>query len=462
MLERVLPPTALTRRHMLATTISLAASIAPAACQRRGPAAGTEAPRPTQLAGKLVYMDWELSTDEARQRWERHKARFLEKYPQVTIEEIRTNEFWQKLPVMVASGTPPDTARLRRQAEFPALAPRDAVIDLTQFLAKSSVLKKADFYESTVEMNSIGGKLYSLPDTITLYGMFFNKNLFDEAGLKYPDMTWDYDNDWLGAALKLTKREGNRITQAGAMMPSWWIIHYAGAKGAGMWQGGLTQPGVCTKVNYGAPAVIQAYQWYQDVFCKHRVGVTEDLAAQEGLLFENGRVAMQFRHYTIGEYNDKIKNSFKWDWLPAPLGEKGKPRIQTIIGGGMSIFTLSKVQDIAWAYIEFSNDPNYLLETVRAQGALTVYANRRVQESNEYMSSSLPPTDKKALIEGLKAGRFFPEVSWEMRALNVQPPELPPDIRPGGLCDTDYKRILPAQEAAYNGALRAQGVAVCP
>jgi multiple sugar transport system substrate-binding protein len=178
----------LTRRWMLATIASLAA-VAPAACQRRGPAAETGMPKPSPLAGKLVYMDWELSTDEARQRWEQHKARFLEKYPNVVIEEIRTNEFWQKLPVMVAGGTPPDTARLRRQAEFPALAPRNAVIDLTPYLAKSTVLKKTDFYESTVEMNSIGGKLYSLPDTIGIYGMFFNKNLFDEAGLKYPDMT---------------------------------------------------------------------------------------------------------------------------------------------------------------------------------------------------------------------------------------------------------------------------------
>jgi hypothetical protein len=79
--KRALPQTALTRRDMLTAAMSLAASTAPVACQRRGPAAGTEAPRPAQLAGKLVYMDWELSTDEARQRWERHKARFLEKVP---------------------------------------------------------------------------------------------------------------------------------------------------------------------------------------------------------------------------------------------------------------------------------------------------------------------------------------------------------------------------------------------
>jgi multiple sugar transport system substrate-binding protein len=408
-------------------------------------------------------MGWEISTDEEQQRWEQHKARFQEKYPQVTIEEIRTNLFWEKLPVMVASGTPPDIARLRRQAEFPALAPRDAVLDLTPYLAKSTVLKKTDFYESAVEMNSVGGKLYSLPDTVTLYGLFYNKNLFDEQGLRHPDLTWDYDTDWLQAALKLTRREGDRIVQAGAMMPSWWIIHYAGAKGVGMWEGGLTQPGKCSKVSYGSPGVIQAYQWYQDMFCKHRIGVFEDQATQEGLLFESGRVAMQFRHYTVSTYSDQIKDSFAWDWLPAPLGEKGKPRIQTMIGGGQSIFTQSQVQDVAWAYMEFSEDPAYLLETVRAQGARTMYANRKVQESKEYVGSTLPPTDKKVILEGLKAGRFFPEVSWEMRALNVQAPTLPEGLGFGQAttCGGDVKQILPALEAAYNGALKAQGVQVC-
>src|SRR5919202_2664907 len=240
-----LPGTA-TRRQMFARTSALASSALLAACQRPTPTdQGKAAPPQKPVSGKLVWMGWEISTDEEQQRWEQHKARFQEKYPQVTIEEIRTNDFWQKLPVMVASGTPPDTATLRRQAEFPALAPRDAVLDLTPYLAKSTVLKKADFYDSTVEMNSIAGKLYALPDTIGIYGMYYNKNIFDAQGLKHPDLTWDYDTDWLQAALKLTQREGDRIVQAGAMMPSWWIIHYAGAKGVSIWEGGLTQPGKC-------------------------------------------------------------------------------------------------------------------------------------------------------------------------------------------------------------------------
>src|SRR5262249_49461895 len=161
--------------------------------------------------------------------------------------------FWQKLPAVVAAGTPPDTATLRRQAEFPALVGRGTVRDLDPYLAKSHVLSKADFYDRTVAMNSMGGKLYALPNTLNLDVLFYNKNLFQERGLAFPDMTWDYATDFDDAAQKLTKRAGEQITQAGMVIPSWWIIHYLGNRDVGIWQGGLTEKGTCARVNYDKP-----------------------------------------------------------------------------------------------------------------------------------------------------------------------------------------------------------------
>ena len=86
---------------------------------------------------------------------------------------------------------------------------------LNSYLAKSKVLNKGDFYDRTVAMNSLDGKLLALPNTLSLYVLYFNKNLFAERGLKVPDLTWDYAADFDDAVQKLTRRRGTRSCRRG-------------------------------------------------------------------------------------------------------------------------------------------------------------------------------------------------------------------------------------------------------
>lgn len=423
-----------------------------AACGAGGPGPGASQPQAAQLSGKLHYMDWELGTGPARERWTKVLDRFKEKYPGITVEEERTSLFWEKLPAVVAAGTPPDTARLRRQAEFPALVGKNAVRPLDPYLAKSSVVKKADFYERTVAMNSMDGKLYSLPDTLGMYVLYFNKNLFRERGLKLPDLTWSYA-DLDEATGKLTKRAGDQLQQAGLQMPTWWVIHYLGAKDVGIWQGGLVDKTRCSRVNYDRPEVVEGYEWYQNQQCKLKT--MEPMGDQSRTGFEQGTAAMRMSFIQIGTYNDQIGTQFEWDVTLAPLGDKKKPRVQTIIGGGASIFNESKNPDLAWAWIEFHNDPQSMLEQVRAEGGLSVYANRKVMESKEYQASKLPPSDKATFVKGLAAGKFFAEAGWEMRAMGVESP--PTEIGKIFDCSAAPRQVLAPAAEAINGALKQAG-----
>jgi multiple sugar transport system substrate-binding protein len=420
---------------------------------RGGDAASGGAPAAT-LSGTLHYMDWELGTGPAQERWARTVARFQERYPGIKIEEDRSNLFWQKLPAVVAAGTPPDTANLRRQAEFPALAGKGTVRALDAYLAKSKVLNKGDFYDRTVAMNSLEGKLLALPNTLSLYVLYFNKSLFAERGLPVPNLSWDYASDFDDAMQKLTKRQGDQIVQAGMAIPSWWIIHYLGNKDVGIWQGGLTDKGKCARVNYDRSEVIEGYEWYQNHICRLRTA--EPDVPERRTSFEAGTAAVSLSFIQIGTYNDKIGKQFDWDITLAPLGDKKKPRVTTMIGGGASIFNESKSPDLAWAFTEFLNDPQFILEQVRTEGALSIFANRRVMESKEYQSSPLPPSDKKLFVTGLESGKFFPEASWEMRALGVEPP--PTDLGKVATCEAAPKEVLPPGAAAINGALRQAGV----
>lgn len=453
------------------TTASAASSSAKAASTTAAaptatpvPAVPTTAAAPAAKANAntLHIMDFAHTTPESQTRWAKEKAAFQQKYPGVVFQEDFTNDFSKKLPILVASGTPPDVAPLRRQAEFPAFAPYDVVIDLSPYLARSKVIQKADFYESALSMQMIAGKLYALPNTLNPFGLFYNKDLFAAQGVKLPDSTWDYQ-DWLDAATKLNKyQSGNGTwTQVGGMLPSWWTIHYAADHGWAFWQGGPTQPGTCTRVNMDQPGIIQTYQWYQQVTCKDLVNPTDKQQEAQKLDFTNGNVAMWLSYDQRREFTDKIKGSFKWDWALPPLGDKKQPRVMSTIGGGVAIFVQSKVKDIAWEYLEFTNDPTYLIETVKANGASDSYANRKVQESPEYQASSIPPLDKKILVDAINTGRFFPEPYWEMKALKIAEPSLPKGTPDPASCGADAATILTEQAKVDNQALKAHALNVC-
>lgn len=66
---------------------------------------------------------------------------------------------------------------------------------------------------------AVGGKVYGIPNEINVYSLNYNKALFKEAGIEKPPATWAEFTD---AAAKLTKKDGDQITQQGfGLINSW-------------------------------------------------------------------------------------------------------------------------------------------------------------------------------------------------------------------------------------------------
>ncbi|MCA5011083.1 extracellular solute-binding protein, partial [Clostridioides difficile] len=54
-----------------------------------------------------------------------------------------------------------------------------------------------------------GTKQYAVPKDIDTIALWYNKTMFDEAGIPYPDKDWTWD-DYAEAAKKLTKADGSQ------------------------------------------------------------------------------------------------------------------------------------------------------------------------------------------------------------------------------------------------------------
>ena len=80
-------------------------------------------------------------------------------------------------------------------------------LGLTQFLEKEGTTYKELFGDAIEQTQNFDGEYYSVPYGKNINMVWFNKKMFDEAGVSYPDPNWTWD-DFRETAKKLTSGEG--------------------------------------------------------------------------------------------------------------------------------------------------------------------------------------------------------------------------------------------------------------
>ena len=102
----------------------------------------------------------------------------------------------------------------------------NAVLDLTSLINEDKKFSLNGYFPATLKPLTYNGHLYGLPVNWSTMVMFYNKTLFDKAGVKYPDESWTWD-DFRAAAQKLTIRENGRAVQYGAIAPDTFLTIYS-------------------------------------------------------------------------------------------------------------------------------------------------------------------------------------------------------------------------------------------
>jgi len=82
---------------------------------------------------------------------------------------------------------------------------KDALEPLNGYIEDRGPEYKDNFYEALWNYNSVGDDIYGLPVGYTTHVVYYNKDLFDKAGVEYPQSGWTWD-DFQAAAEKLTDK----------------------------------------------------------------------------------------------------------------------------------------------------------------------------------------------------------------------------------------------------------------
>ena len=132
-------------------------------------------------------------------------AAFESEHPDIAVELVHVpsaSDYRARLGVDFAAGDPADVVLInyRRYAPFAAMG---ALEPLAPYLRESDVISENDFFKVATEPFKWRGQLMCIPQNISSLVVYYNRDLFDAAGLAYPADDWTWD-DFLATAQALT------------------------------------------------------------------------------------------------------------------------------------------------------------------------------------------------------------------------------------------------------------------
>jgi raffinose/stachyose/melibiose transport system substrate-binding protein len=156
-------------------------------------APATQAPAATEApAEKVTVTWWHITTkDPGLTDWQKMADDYMAAHPNVNIEiTVLENEaFKTKLTTVMQSGDPPDIFQSWGGGTFNQQVEAGLLKDITADL-ESDAAWKDSFAPGALGVYSYQGKNYGVPWDMGMVGFWYNKDLFDQAGIDAPPATW--------------------------------------------------------------------------------------------------------------------------------------------------------------------------------------------------------------------------------------------------------------------------------
>lgn len=326
---------------LLAASIGLSASVL-AACSG---GSGEEVGNAEEFKGTITIWDgprWP-DTDDNKYHWLEEKIKEYEAENEgikIELVQVPWAEMGDKLGVAIGGKKWPDIAPVDISGSSVSIDHiKQGVIEpLDAFISKDD---KKDFYENALDAYTYDGKLYGIPNSITLHTMLLNLDLFEERGVTPPENgKWSYD-EFFEAAEQLTfDRDGDGKTDVYGfstyVLPGYyesWPFFFK--------NGGSPLNEDMTEFTMDDPKVVQAIQDLADLKLEHQVAPETLGGADVGGTFqawaneEQRTVAMQpWATWAIGSAQGAYPTNFAVAEYPS-----GDSDAQTIGGvGGWIMF----------------------------------------------------------------------------------------------------------------------------
>lgn len=396
------------RRGIAATALVAALALAATACGDDGGDSGSKSPG--EISGTVTY--WDTSNEAEKATYKKLAEDFTKKYPKVKVKYVNVpfGEALNKFKNAAGSGGSgaPDVLRAevawtQDLANIGYLAPLDGTPALD---------KQLDYLSQAVASTKFNGKTYGVPQVIDTMGLFYNKEMLKEAGVKPPTTLTELK----AAAEKIKEKTGKTGLYLRGDDAYWYLSFLYG-------EGGDLVDTKSKTITVDDESGVKAFAAARDLV-ESGAAVTDATDGWENMqnAIKSGDVAMTINGpWAIEDTlsGKAFKDRDNLGVVPVPAGSKGQGSPQG--GHNLTVYAGSDNLDASYAFAKYMSSAEVQAKTTEALSLLPTRAS--VYEKPEVAAN---PNVKffKAAVDKAVERPWIPEGNSLFQAILVEFPSV--------------------------------------
>ncbi|WP_436374021.1 ABC transporter substrate-binding protein [Cytobacillus sp. BC1816] len=343
---------------------------------------------------ELTFMIW--GNEAHQEMYNKLLEKFYETHPniKVNLESVPFPDYQQKITVLAAGRELPDIGWAAERM-VPQFMENGILEDVSSF-KDDAEYNMDDFFPSTLELFEKDGKLYGLPFSTPPMVLFYNEDLFVNAGEQTPNEhveagTWTWEQ-----FEKSSKAISASGTYGANFFRDWntWIalLSHTWSNGGSLFNEQTTE------FTWNSPQGVETLEMLDRMMFKDK----SHPKAGEQVSFESGKIGMFFDVYSYVSRAREVKD-FKWDIAPLPEGPEG--RFPMLGQAGYTMFAGSKHPEEAKELLKFLTSQ----EGITASSTFFVPPRESVLSSDEFVNQpNNPPVEsiQRAVIDEMDNARL--------------------------------------------------------
>jgi multiple sugar transport system substrate-binding protein len=364
----------------------------------------------TDLSGELTVALWDASAAEVLNET---IAEFNKLYPniKITVNLTPWSDYWTSLQTSLAGGAGPDVfwmngPNVHKYSSLGQLKPLD------EFMARDGI-GKSDYNDALITLYSVNDTLYGMPYFSDVVALYYNKKLFDDANVPYPDETWTWDVLRENAKKLTDESKGifGYIAPTGGQIGYYNLIHQAG---------GYVISEDMKKSGFDTPEALEAIQFMLDLMYvdKSSPNAFQQLETPATELFASNRLAM----FPAVSPNTKTFYEALGENLGIAMLPAGKQKAAIVHGIAWVMNGNTKQEEAAWAFIKFLGG-----ETGQSHYAKIGAGTPALKSAWNEWANAYPTLNMQAIIDSYSIGVPYP-ISKNTAEWNVEQNKYMEDI----------------------------------
>ncbi|MEJ8548313.1 ABC transporter substrate-binding protein [Brevibacillus borstelensis] len=340
----------------------------------------------------LTYGVWDKNQMPAM---EEIAKTFTQAYPniEVKIELTPHKQYFTKMDAAATGDSLPDVfwmngPNIVKYASNGMLLPLDDKIT-------ADGVDMNNYPKALVDLYTVDGVRYGFPKDYDTIGLWYNKKLFDEAKVAYPDETWDWTK-LREAAKKLTDPQKGVY---GIAARPWGQENFYNTI---VQSGGYVISEDKKTAGFDKPETIEGIKFWVDLINEKvspTVAQMEETDASQ--LFESGKLAMLYDGAWMA--SQFAQNEYTKDKVDVAVLPKGKEATSVIHGLANVIAANTKHPNEAWTFVKYLGSKEAAEIQAKAGAAIPAFNG-----TQELWVKSIPQFNLKVYIDQAAAAKPYP------------------------------------------------------